>query len=162
MQTYPMLECYIQKLQGLHQHKNLWGFLSNFPDRTFFKSCWLPGSYFWNFYYKPWTEETQTQHSLNKRSHTHPNTTHSNDNTLWLGQNGHHSDRQHFQIHFLVLKVLYFDLNFTDICSQSAISNNPPALVHIMALLQTADDPLPQPMLTQVYRAISFQQTTMS
>ena len=33
------------------------------------------------------------------------------------GQNGRQFDRQHFQMHFHEWKVLYFDWNFTEVCS---------------------------------------------
>ena len=33
------------------------------------------------------------------------------------GQNGRHLCRQFFQMHFCELKILYFDSNFTDVCS---------------------------------------------
>ena len=41
-------------------------------------------------------------------------------NTLRPRQDGHHDCRRHFQMHFLEWKLLYFKLNFTEVCSQGS------------------------------------------
>ena len=57
--------------------------------------------------------------------------------------------RRCFEIHFLQRKLLCFYSNFTEICLQVLINNNP-AVVQIMAWLLTGDKPLSEPMLTQL------------
>ena len=44
--------------------------------------------------------------------------------------------------------LFYFDSNFIEVCSQGAIDHRA-ALVQAMALCQTGDKPLPEPILTQ-------------
>ena len=71
-------------------------------------------------------------------------------NHLPPGQNGHHSDRWHFQMHFLEWKwydwiLIQISLKFVPM---SPIDNKP-ALVQVMAWRLTGDKPLLEPMLTQ-------------
>ena len=61
---------------------------------------------------------------------------------------GHHSDRQHFEMHFLEWKQYNSDFNFPEICPKSPIENKL-ALVQVMAWRRTDNKPLPEPILTQ-------------
>ena len=52
---------------------------------------------------------------------------------------------------FRQLKVLYSDLNFTEVLAYiKGPNHNKPALVQAMAWHQTGAKPLPEPMLTQL------------
>ena len=72
-------------------------------------------------------------------------------NSSTPGQNGRHSHRWHFQMHFLEWKCLNFDENFTEICSLGI--DNIPALVQIMAWRRPGDKPLSEPKLTRFAEA---------
>ena len=52
-----------------------------------------------------------------------------------------------FSCAFSWMKVLYFDSNCTEVCSQGSSSKQ--ALVHVMAWHRTGDKALSEPMLTQ-------------
>ena len=56
--------------------------------------------------------------------------------------------RRHLQIHFREWKILYFDSNFTEICSYGLIDNTS-ALVQLMVWRRTGARPLPESMVTQ-------------
>ena len=51
---------------------------------------------------------------------------------------------QHFQINFLKWKMVYFDSNFADICTQGSIISKP-ALYKTIAWHQKRDKPLSEP-----------------
>ena len=49
--------------------------------------------------------------------------------------------RKYFQIHFLACKLLYFDSNFTEVCSWGVIDNKSP-LFQVMVWCRIGDKPL--------------------
>ena len=53
-----------------------------------------------------------------------------------------------FQMYFSGWKFLYFDSNFTEVCSKGSIDDKL-ASVQVMTCRQTGDKPLPEPILTQ-------------
>ena len=53
--------------------------------------------------------------------------------------------RRHFQMHFYEWKLLYFDLNFTEVLPEGPIDNKP-ALVQVMAWHRTGSKPSPEPI----------------
>ena len=60
----------------------------------------------------------------------------------------HPLDIIYFQMNFHEWKVLYFDNNFTDVCSYKSPIDNNPALAQIMAWRRIGDKPLSEPVLT--------------
>ena len=69
---------------------------------------------------------------------------------------------QHFQINFLKWKMVYFDSNFADICTQGSIISKPP-LYKTIAWHQKRDKPLSEPdvYFTDV-RLFNFDETCIN
>ena len=74
---------------------------------------------------------------------------------LRLEQKGWHFQDEILKYIFLDEKILYFDWNITEVCSQGSKrqSVRPPSM-HIMAWHQTGTKPVSKPMLTKMIDVI--------